>query len=160
MNQKAGVKAGGVIFLLALLAMATAKPLTKAEKMITEEKEKEIPVFRSFEDYSVARSRTGFVGEVKDLIDDGIIPPPPPPPEAIAAIYPPLERYWTGEKWTMKQRFTAEEGIMEVQIGGGPASAGYVWYPERNGWMRPWDETTFIARSNKPEWDIYIPGGV
>ena len=56
------------------------------------------------------------------------------------------------------QEYTSWGGkaIGNVTIGGTPATAGYQWYPARNGWMRPWDESSFIPRRQKPEWDIYI----
>lgn len=54
----------------------------------------------------------------------------------------------------------AVRGVVTPRIGGTPGSAGYQWYPEKNGWMRPWDATSFIPASQKSEWDIYIPGAL
>lgn len=42
-------------------------------------------------------------------------------------------------------------------IGGSPASCGYQWDAERQGWYRAWEpEVSFVSRSAKPEWDAYI----
>ncbi len=42
------------------------------------------------------------------------------------------------------------------QVGGSPASCGYTWLPDRQGWLGP-DGTTFVAATDKPEWAAYIP---
>ena len=45
----------------------------------------------------------------------------------------------------------------EIIIGGTPSSAGYQYYPDRDGWMRPWDEASFIPARLAPKWDRFIP---
>lgn len=47
--------------------------------------------------------------------------------------------------------------IHKEVIGGTPASAGYQWDPERQGWVRGWDPESFTPRDEIPEWDQYIP---
>ena len=41
-------------------------------------------------------------------------------------------------------------------VGGSPASCGYSWIPDRQGWLGS-DGTTFVAAKDKPEWAAYIP---
>jgi len=41
-------------------------------------------------------------------------------------------------------------------VGGTPDSCGYQYYPDRGGWMRSWDESSFIPASQKPEWSKFI----
>lgn len=43
-------------------------------------------------------------------------------------------------------------------LGGTPASAGYAWNEELNGWIRPWEgESSLIPRGTNPSWDKLIP---
>ena len=49
------------------------------------------------------------------------------------------------------------DGSDEFIIGGSPASCGYSWDAERNGWHRPWDSESFIPATEKPEWAQYVP---
>ena len=51
-----------------------------------------------------------------------------------------------------------EQAPSYTKIGGDPASCGYTWDSERQGWHRPWDPESFIPDSDAPAgWDNYRP---
>jgi len=77
----------------------------------------------------------------------------------IASLEALIERLssWIGRLTDQEPADPQIDDTVPAIIGGTPESCGYSWDADRLGWVRTWDDSSFIPSGQKPEWEQYIP---